>query len=151
MACHAHSISHLDLPLQRAPTHAPSARHCPLIDDDIAPVADFGRVVAIDGVELQGQRLEEVIATLPQRGTHELEVVRVVVSSARRVSRRLSHEATSAPSMLAEKKPGHAKKASCAPSLSNAENEFDKCRGCYKFDKCRGCYIQEHSIPLSLN
>lgn len=59
-----------------------------------------------------GQRLEEVIATLPQRGTHELEVVRVVVSSARRVSRRLSHEATSAPSMLAEKKPGHAKKAS---------------------------------------
>ena len=83
--------------------------------------ADLGRVVAIDGVELQGRRLQEVMATLPQRGVHEITVVRASVGSARR-SRRLS-QATSAPSMLAEKKPEKAQKASSAPSLSSASGD----------------------------
>ena len=79
------------------------------------PRVDLGRVVAIDGVELQGRRLDEVMATLPQRGMHEIAVVRAPVVSARR-SHRVS-QATSAPSMLAEKKE-KAMKASSAPTLS---------------------------------
>lgn len=113
-----HSIAHryglFGAPLCPCLEHVPQ---CPWLMTASRPSrVDLGRVVAIDGVELQGRRLDEVMATLPQRGMHEIAVVRAPVVSARR-SHRVS-QATSAPSMLAEKKPEKAKKASSAPSLS---------------------------------